>query len=567
MVRKALSDLRALFRSKKGERGNVMVSFAVLSGLVFTIAASAMELSNINANKSQLQAANDAAALLAAKKFSESDSLNIEEAKKSLFTNMAGAKLKDVTTNISFETIEDVKYIKLSTNAKYDTIFAGVLSKNDVDVHADSYVLTQAKKVEFAFVLDTTGSLSSNNRIGSLKSAMSTTFDIISTSTGETKFGIVPFNTAVKIEPNFTQNWFEWGQAERTINCKNTSTYSDFCKVAQWAIDAMCAYATDGYDCHTKTKFYHKAPYTSNSRTYYELVSKSYEPSGTGYKIFTRSMKYSKPSSCWGSNCNNSQTLDLDTQQDFTSQGNLNQYNAAPSGMSLSSIRYQELFNLDNGFGIPDESERVYQVLNSSSPRLIAYPSNLKDNWDGCIIDRAQNFDVSAESPNPSTPDSLYPTRTCDDSPYLPKILPLTDDIQTGRERVQAITPNGYTNITIGIQWGMELLSPSEPLGGGTEFFDQETRKIMIIITDGENTRNRYTSNSSEIDFRTKQACQAAKLKGIEVFTVRLEDGDEQLLKSCASSPDNFFDVKQAANLTGAMQAIMTKVSKLRIAK
>ncbi len=542
-----------------------MVSFAVLAGTVFTVAGSAMELSNINASKAHLQAANDAAALMAAKKFSESKVLDTNEAKKSLFTNIARRGLEDVSTNLSIESIDGVSYIKLKTSAKYDTIFAGILAQNQIDVHAESYVLTQAKKVEFAFVLDTTGSLAQNGRITSLKAAMSTTFDILSTATGDVKFGIVPFNTAVKIDAEGDENWFDWGEASRQIKCKNNSTYTDFCAVAQYAVDALCYGASDRFDCHTKVKFYHKAPYYSNGRNYYEMVAKSYEGSGSGYKVFTRSIKYSENSSCWGGSC--SGQFDSDLQSDFNAQSNLNQYNATPSGMTLSNIQYLEQFDTTNGFGIPPENETIYYALNSNSPRAIAYPNDLKDDWNGCIIDRNMNYDISAESPNPSVPDSLYPVRTCANSPYLPTILPLGTDIAVGRAKVQSITPNGYTNITIGVQWGMELLSPSAPLSGGVEFFDNETRKIMIIVTDGENTRNRYTNNSSEIDFRTKQACQAAKAKGIEVFTVRLEEGDENLLKNCASSPDNFFDVKTASNLTGAMQQIMTKVSKLRIAK
>lgn len=544
-----------------------MISFAVLAGTVFTIAASAMELTNVNARKSHLQAANDAAALMAAKKFGESHVLDQNEATKSLNANLAAIDLKGVNSKLSIETIDGVSYVKLATDAKFDTFFSGVVTMNQISLHAESYVLTAAKKVELAFVLDTTGSLAWNNRIGSLKAAMSTTFDTIATSGEDVKFGVVPFNTAVKIEPNKNANWTDWGTAERVLKCQNSSNYPDFCKAAQLAVDGLCFEAIDRMACKANAKFFHKAPYVLNGRTYYEIVAKSYELDNGGYKVFTRSLNYSKNSNCWSNNCNAAPAFEADNQLTFSAQPSLSEYYNTPVGMSPSSIQYKEEFSTANGFGTPQESQLIYQALNSTSPRAAAFPTNLKDQWEGCIIDRNMNFDISAESPNPSVPDSLYPARSCKDSPYLPKILPLTNDIQKGRDTVQAITPNGFTNITIGVQWGMELLSPTDPLTGGVQFFDQETRKIMIVITDGENTKNRYTTNSAEIDFRTKQACQSAKAKGIEVFTVRLEDGDENLLKNCASSPDNYFDVKQAANLTNAMQAIMSKVSKLRLAK
>lgn len=567
MRKRKSSSISSFWASLRNERGNVMISFAILVSTVFTIAASGMELANINASKAHLQAANDAAALTAAKKFSESKSLDIEEAKKSLYTNIAARNLEDIDAELSLENIDGIQYVRLKTDAKYNTVFAGILAQEQINVHADTYVLTQAKKVEIAFVLDTTGSLAWNGRIDSLKSAMSTTFDILAATQGDVKFGIVPFNTAVKLNPNLAETMFEWGQAERKIDCKNNGNYPDYCKVAQFAVDALCVEAIDRFDCHSKVKFYHKLPYNNDGRNYYEMVAKSYEQSGSGYKVFTRTLKYSKSAYCWGYSCSNDLSLDTDIQYDLVSQANLNQYNAVPSGMSLSNMKYEEDFDTSDGFTTPPESELIYQALNSPAQRIIAFPNNLQSQWGGCIIDRNMNYDISAESPNAAVADSLYPARSCDSSPYLPQILPLTDNIQAGRDTANSITPNGYTNITIGVQWGMELLSPTEPLTGAVPFFDHETRKIMIVITDGDNTRNRYTSNTSEIDFRTKQACQAAKQKGIEVFTVRLEDGNENLLKNCASSPENFFDVKQASNLTAAMQAIMTKVSKLRIAR
>src|SRR5690606_34675498 len=65
------------------------------------------------------------------------------------------------------------------------------------------------------------------------------------------------------------------------------------------------------------------------------------------------------------------------------------------------------------------------------------------------------------------------------------------------------------------------------------------TRKIIIFLTDGENTQDRFGSRSSDIDDRMKTACANAKAGGITIFTVLMLEGNESLLKNCASKDDD----------------------------
>ena len=78
----------------------------------------------------------------------------------------------------------------------------------------------------------------------------------------------------------------------------------------------------------------------------------------------------------------------------------------------------------------------------------------------------------------------------------------------------------------------MEVLSPNEPMIGGAPFGSSDAKKYMVIITDGYNNQNRFSSSVAAVDARTKLACEAAKAKGITLFVVRLEEGDSQLLLS-----------------------------------
>ncbi len=53
--------------------------------------------------------------------------------------------------------------------------------------------------------------------------------------------------------------------------------------------------------------------------------------------------------------------------------------------------------------------------------------------------------------------------------------------------------PGGYTNVTIGARFGMAALNPADVLGGNAApLGDRNTDKYLVILTDGDNTENRF---------------------------------------------------------------------------
>jgi hypothetical protein len=126
--------------------------------------------------------------------------------------------------------------------------------------------------------------------------------------------------------------------------------------------------------------------------------------------------------------------------------------------------------------------------------------------------------------------------------------------------------PTGSTNVTIGLAWGWHALTPNSPLTEGTAPND-ETDKVIILLTDGENTENRWTSSSSQIDGRTSKVCANVKAAGIKLYTIRVIDGNATLLRACASTTDMYFNVQNATQLNGVFSAIAQNLAKLRIAK
>ncbi|MCC6775274.1 MAG: VWA domain-containing protein, partial [Hyphomicrobiales bacterium] len=123
----------------------------------------------------------------------------------------------------------------------------------------------------------------------------------------------------------------------------------------------------------------------------------------------------------------------------------------------------------------------------------------------------------------------------------------------------------GNTNVTIGMSWAWQSLSPVEPMNAPAPQPDLD--KVIILLTDGQNTENRWTSSTSSIDTRTQKACDNAKVDNVKIYTVRVINGNATLLKSCASNPTMFYDVQQASQLNSVFSAIAQNLANLRIAK
>ena len=124
----------------------------------------------------------------------------------------------------------------------------------------------------------------------------------------------------------------------------------------------------------------------------------------------------------------------------------------------------------------------------------------------------------------------------------------------------------GATSIMSGLGWGLRVLSPTEPFTEGRSYTDEDNTKIVVLMTDGENTyypnstfvKSWYgaygyiwkghlgttsTSTSTIVakeNARTAAACVNIKAAGIKVYTLAFNVTDSttlNMLKTCASDP------------------------------
>lgn len=181
----------------------------------------------------------------------------------------------------------------------------------------------------------------------------------------------------------------------------------------------------------------------------------------------------------------------------------------------------------------------------------------------GCIADRDMDYDTT-DAGTYSASAQQYPAFWCGQS-TLAEIMPLTSDWAALEQRIDSMTPVGNTNVTIGAVWGWATLSPAAPLTEAKPATEPRLKKYMILLTDGDNTQNRFTSNGNDIDARTRLACANAKAAGINLYTIRVIDGDEALLKGCASDPSMYYNVQNASQLDPIFKAIASEISAVRL--
>jgi Flp pilus assembly protein TadG len=213
-----------------------------------------------------------------------------------------------------------------------------------------------------------------------------------------------------------------------------------------------------------------------------------------------------------------------------------------------------------------DTMVRLDQDDDTVAPWVTFDTRREKRRWQGCVEDRDQPNDAKDTPPDLAVSSTLFPAQDCSNDGALVKMRELTNDWTALHATVNQMNPNGNTNVTIGLVWAWHALTQNQPFNQASAP-DPNLDKVIILLTDGENTKNRWTFISSQIDERTKAACDNVKAANIKLYTVRVIDGNKSLLQSCATNPGMFYDVQQADQLNNVFSAIAQNLANLRLAK
>jgi hypothetical protein len=132
------------------------------------------------------------------------------------------------------------------------------------------------------------------------------------------------------------------------------------------------------------------------------------------------------------------------------------------------------------------------------------------------------------------------------------------------------MTPDGNTNQGIGLAWAWLSLNQTAPLNAPAEDPNFYYKKVIILLSDGLNTQNRWYNNAGQIDARQALLCANAKAAGITIYAIQVNttgDPTQTVMQNCASGADKFFLLTNANQVISTFDTIGASLSKLRLAK
>jgi len=220
------------------------------------------------------------------------------------------------------------------------------------------------------------------------------------------------------------------------------------------------------------------------------------------------------------------------------------------------------------------------------------YSSSMKSSWKGCVTDRGDltgpnsaAYDTNVAAISSSVSASKYPAvdytvGTTDYCGGLPQVISLTYNWSSLSSLVNSMQPAGATNQNIGLEMGWMSLAGGGPFTAPAEDSNYTYQHVIILLTDGLNTQNRWygdggtvgSSDDAKIDAREQLTCnnfKAASANNI-LYTIQVNtDGDptSTLLQNCASTSDKFFLLTAASQISTVFNQIGTNLTKLRVAK
>jgi uncharacterized protein YegL len=238
-----------------------------------------------------------------------------------------------------------------------------------------------------------------------------------------------------------------------------------------------------------------------------------------------------------------------------------------PDDVKIAIVPFDFTVNLGTSYKDNDWFDYSNLDCNGNKSGSGCTAANWKDSWEGCVRDRTYPYDTQDDAPTSNN--TKFPVFDCGS---LVTLMPLTNNWTALNGKIDSMTPNGNTNVTIGLVWAWHALTPGAPLSEASAP-KKDLDKVIILLTDGDNTEAWKNSSGSKvtktstIDARTKLACDNAKAANIKIYAIRVIDGNADLLRNCATNPSMYYDVQNASQLSSVFGAIAQNLANLRLAK
>jgi Flp pilus assembly protein TadG len=203
----------------------------------------------------------------------------------------------------------------------------------------------------------------------------------------------------------------------------------------------------------------------------------------------------------------------------------------------------------------------------SGTPTRVCSPTSSSYTWYGCVGSRNYPLDLG-DAVGGANPVPGMLNTSCAQT-----VTRLTNDKTAVQAQINAMSAYGETYIAPGLLWGWRLISPDGPFGDAKPY--GATRKIMVLMTDGANTRSAiYPGHSgynvADANTITSKTCDNIKAKGVEIYSVAFMITDTtilNILRNCATSPTTYYNSTSTSDLKAAFQAIGYQIMAVRLTK
>jgi Flp pilus assembly protein TadG len=543
-----------LFQRFLDDRRASVVPLLALAAIPMTgLIGASVDYSRASAIRTSLQAAVDSTALAMAKNASSLGSQQLQT-NGSAYFNALFTRTDAATPNVTVTYSSAAgSQVVVSASSSVSTLFMGVMGFQQLPIYATSTATWGNKRLRVALVLDNTGSMtqgSPTSKISALKTAshnLLSQLQSAAVTNGDVYVSIIPFTKDVNAgASNYSQSWVDFSEWEKEPDNLDTSLGGS--KPSSWdqtGPGSSCPFTTssDGFKCTN-------GPATSGASTISTIPS-----SGNNKGLICPSLdngsKNSLSANIYYNGCYDSTTYSC-TGSSCTCTGHSN-CTCSGSGNSLSC-------NTKSGY-----YEQTWR------PASNTYATPAHSTWNGCVTDRTQNYDTT--NTTPTSGNTLFLAEQYSICPV--SLIGQSYDWTALNNKIDAMVAAGNTNQSIGLAWGWQSLTTGSPLSAPTKDPNYQYQDIIIILTDGLNTENRWSTNQSSIDARQEILCDNIKNAGVTIYAVQVNTDNEAtstLLQYCAGSKagvgdsSKFFLLTSPTQIVTTFNQIGTGLSKLRIA-
>ncbi|MEA2945136.1 MAG: hypothetical protein QOI40_466 [Alphaproteobacteria bacterium] len=590
----AVMSIRSLIQSFRNSKcGNVAPIFALAVIPTIGLTGMAVDYSRANSLKASVQSALDATALALAK---SAATLSAQSTPTDDKLQAAADAYFKALINHPEATIDPIKATYTSNNGTQllltatghvPTAFTKFIGFNQLDVGSSATIKWGNTRLRVALVLDNTGSMLDDGKIGALKKAVSTDTNSLlnqlknaATVKEDVYISIIPFVKDVNADrANYNANWIDWTEWEGEPPILDTANGG--AKPSGWYTvnrGSNCPFSTNsyGFQCMDRPATASGASTTSTIPTtgsnYKGLICPSID--GGNKKPLKASDYYNGCYNTWTKcvgatcTCTTSSTsicscAGTGSSKTCTVQSGNHEHTWRPD----TSVTYTPALILDSS-GVP-------------------YATPAHSTWNGCTVDRGDrsapnsgNYDTNVTTPTSSTPATLLAAEQYSTCPQA--ILPLGSPLVTGdwtnmTTLVSDMVAAGNTNQAIGLMHGwMSLVGggpyPAPPAKDTNYIYSD----VIILLTDGLNTQDRWYTSQTSIDARQQLTCDNINAAKITLYTIQVNTGGDPtstLLQRCAGSPGKYPDsaktyvVTTSSGIGTVFNQIGSQLSQLRIAK